>query len=114
MSASWDASIRIWDIESGNTVVGPVIGHQAAVDCVSVSPDGRKLVTGSDDNTLRIWDAQTGKPLVGPMRGHGAWVSSVGLSAVSSVAFSPDGRSATRPVTGNRRLPCRANGKAMP
>ena len=28
---------------------------------VAFSPDGRRIVNGSDDNTLRLWDAATGQ-----------------------------------------------------
>src|SRR5258708_16454560 len=36
------------------------IGHNEAVRCTSYSPNGRQIVSGSDDKTIRIWDAETG------------------------------------------------------
>ncbi|MFM9102626.1 MAG: hypothetical protein ACKOPS_15400, partial [Cyanobium sp.] len=51
---------------------------------VAISPDGRRIVSGSADNTLRLWDSATGKPIGPPLQGH--------TSLVLSVAFSPDGR----------------------
>ena len=30
-------------------------GHRGAVLSVAFSPDGRRVVTGSDDNTARVW-----------------------------------------------------------
>ena len=38
-------------------------GHTADVTSVSFSPDGRFLVSGSDDRTLRLWEVCTGRCL---------------------------------------------------
>ena len=35
-------------------------GHSAPVNSVCFSPDGTRIVSGSDDNTVRIWNAVTG------------------------------------------------------
>ena len=34
---------------------------------MKISPDGTRIVTGSNDNTARLWDARTGNPLGKPM-----------------------------------------------
>ena len=34
----------------------------------SFSPDGRRIVTASDDKTARVWDAESGKPVGEPLR----------------------------------------------
>jgi WD40 repeat protein len=58
-------------------------GHQGSVNSVAVSPDGRRIVSGSSDNTVAVWDLETGSRLL-TLAGH--------QDRVYSVAVSPDGR----------------------
>jgi eukaryotic-like serine/threonine-protein kinase len=62
-----------------------VWSHHGPVKCAAFSPDGRRVLTGSDDHTARVWGLATGAA-VGPPLGH--------KGPVVCVAFSPDGRSA--------------------
>ena len=36
---------------------------------VAFSPDGTRIVTGSEDKTAKVWDARTGTPLL-ELKGH--------------------------------------------
>ena len=56
VSGSDDWTIRVWDVEKGQTVIGPLKGHEGAVQSVVISSDGNRLVSGSDDGTIRVWD----------------------------------------------------------
>lgn len=58
-------------------------GHTGGVEAVAVTPDGRLLLTGSDDGTARLWDLQSGRCLQ-TFAGH--------TGEVSAVAVTPDGR----------------------
>src|SRR5258708_789492 len=58
-------------------------GHIATVRSVAFSPDGKQILTGSNDYTARLWDAATGKS-IRTFFGH--------TTNVTSVAFSPDGK----------------------
>ncbi|KIJ91543.1 hypothetical protein K443DRAFT_46865, partial [Laccaria amethystina LaAM-08-1] len=53
------------------------------VSSVAFSPDGKQILSGSDDKSVRVWDALTGDEL-NVLKGN------TGL--VRSVAFSPDGK----------------------
>ncbi|KAG9032395.1 hypothetical protein FRB95_001516 [Tulasnella sp. JGI-2019a] len=65
--------------------------HSGAVRCVAVSPDGKTIISGSDDNTLRLWDAKTGAAIGQIMDGH--------TSSINCVAISPDSKTV---VSGSR------------
>jgi WD40 repeat protein len=56
---------------------------------VAFSPDGKRIVTGSQDMTAKVWDAATGQELL-TLEGH--------TDVVRSVTFSPEGN---RIVTGS-------------
>ena len=36
-------------------------GHSGYVFSVAYSPDGKHIISGSDDKTVKIWDSSTGK-----------------------------------------------------
>ncbi len=75
------ANMAAW--QSHDFALKEVFSHQDAVNCVAFSPDGKTVLTGSDDKTARLWNAATGKP-IGPPLAH--------QDAVNCVAFSPDGK----------------------
>ena len=78
-----DGTVRLCDVlGSGET---RVIGrHQGAVRTVAVSPNGRRIVSGgNDDSLVKIWDTVSGEELLS-LRGH--------RSGVRAVSISSDGR----------------------
>jgi WD40 repeat protein len=62
--------------------VTTIFGHSDAVWACGFSPDGRLLVSGSEDRTLKLWEVPSGKCLR-TLEGHGDGVWACG--------FSPDG-----------------------
>uniref|UniRef100_A0A8C6SEA7 Transducin (beta)-like 1 X-linked receptor 1b n=1 Tax=Neogobius melanostomus TaxID=47308 RepID=A0A8C6SEA7_9GOBI len=68
-SASFDSTVRLWDVERG-VCTHTLTRHQEPVYSVAFSPDGRHLASGSFDKCVHIWNTQTGA-LVHSYRGTG-------------------------------------------
>jgi WD40 repeat protein len=84
-----EGSIKVWDSATGQ-VVRTLAGHLIAVRCLSLSPDGTRLLscggTGKSlDCTVRLWDLDSHKQLK-CFPGH--------KTLVTGVAFAPDGQHA--------------------
>lgn len=54
-------AIRVWDLAGG---AGPIVlaGAGGAVTAVAFSPDGGRIVGGSDDGIVRVWAWEAGRP----------------------------------------------------
>ncbi|MBA4187303.1 MAG: hypothetical protein C0467_04710 [Planctomycetaceae bacterium] len=79
---------RAWDTAMGTPLPGGAMRHQAEVNGVTFSRDGRFVATASQDRAARVFDCETWQAVGQPLW-HGR--------DVRAVAFSPDGK---RLVTG--------------
>ncbi|MEM9454015.1 MAG: WD40 repeat domain-containing protein, partial [Myxococcota bacterium] len=57
-----DDTVKIWEIRSAR-VTATLSGHIADVQHVEFHPQGKRILTVSDDGTANVWDAATGEPL---------------------------------------------------
>lgn len=60
----------IWDVKTGAVIGEPLKGHSEGITCLSVSPDGTRIVTGGEDKVAIIWDAKTGGKIGEILKGH--------------------------------------------
>ncbi|QJW92750.1 WD40 repeat domain-containing protein [Frigoriglobus tundricola] len=70
-------------------------GHTGAVAAVAVTPDGKTLVSVSNDKTVRLWDGGTGK-LRKVLDGHTDWVGSLVLTRDGARAVTAGGDNTIR------------------
>eukprot|EP00252_Welwitschia_mirabilis_P025248 TRINITY_DN7803_c0_g1_i2.p1 TRINITY_DN7803_c0_g1~~TRINITY_DN7803_c0_g1_i2.p1 ORF type:complete len:276 (+),score=43.48 TRINITY_DN7803_c0_g1_i2:42-869(+) len=68
-SASFDSTIKIWDIEQGSQLFS-LTSHSEPVYSVAFSPNGEYLASGSFDRCLHIWSVKDGS-LIRTYRGSG-------------------------------------------
>ncbi|WP_438001891.1 TIR domain-containing protein [Sorangium sp. So ce185] len=61
--------VRMWTGEERT-----LNGHSDGVSACALSPDGRRIISASDDRTLKVWDTATGECL-GTVRGVGLFLS---------------------------------------
>ena len=57
ISGGFGGQARIWTLDG--TLNGELVGHEAAVSVVRISPDGLTVVTAASDKTVRVWDLET-------------------------------------------------------
>ena len=89
--SSMDNRLKVWDLETTEELL-TLIGHCQRVEAVVVTPNGRRVVSGSDDKTLKVWDLQTGEVLA----------TFAAEGAVECCAIAPDGCTVVAGDSGGR------------
>uniref|UniRef100_A0A8C7MZC1 Apoptotic protease-activating factor 1 n=1 Tax=Oncorhynchus kisutch TaxID=8019 RepID=A0A8C7MZC1_ONCKI len=104
LSWSFDGTIKVWDMSSGERLQD-LVCHQGAVLACDVSPDGQLFATTSADKTAKVWSSASWE-CVRLLNGH--------QDCVRSCRFSWDGRRlATGDDNGEIRICSRDNKDAM-
>ena len=84
-SAGGGHAIKLWDLEEDTvTILG---NHTKTINAIAFSPDGKKLVSGSDDYTIKLWDIEKQSQIV-TLR-H---TTDFAQSQIKEISFSPNGQ----------------------
>ncbi|CAB3403670.1 unnamed protein product [Caenorhabditis bovis] len=81
-SSSEDATIKVWDYESGQ-LERTLKGHTDSVNDIAFDAAGKNLVSCSSDLSIKLWDFGQSYDCLKSLKGH--------EHTVSSVAFLPTG-----------------------
>ena len=83
--AAGDKNVDIYSMERRQVKHSIEVGNRVRSLCFS--PDGKKLVCGTDDD-IRVYDVEGSTLILGPLRGHQDWVRCVLWSRDGSRLFS--------------------------
>uniref|UniRef100_A0A665WG18 CARD domain-containing protein n=1 Tax=Echeneis naucrates TaxID=173247 RepID=A0A665WG18_ECHNA len=98
LSWSFDGTVKVWDIETGEKLQD-IEAHQGAILSGHVSPDGCFFATTSADKTVKLWSVKEGCLLKicsqeskdGMDSLHGGWVTDMHFSPDDSLLVSTGG-----------------------
>ena len=94
-----DGSVRLWNATAKKEGLGGKIGqymptlklkgHKERVNILAFSPDGKTLLSGSEDGTIRAWDTTTGRQIY-TCPGHMEGIRSIAVSEQTNILTSSD------------------------
>ena len=65
LSAGWsDKTLEVWDLETGRLAHELENRHTQFVNTIGITPDGKYVITGSDDQTIRLWNIPDNKSTI--------------------------------------------------
>src|ERR1700709_882806 len=73
LHCSLDGSLRLWNLLTGKQIGNDWRDGESGVYTIALSPDGKKVVSGSGDGVVRLWDVDMEK-VIAMWTGHNTWV----------------------------------------
>jgi WD40 repeat protein len=83
ITCSVDGSLRVWNLQTGKQIGNDWRDGESDFNTIALSPDGRQVVSGSNDAVVRLWDVDMGK-VIAKWMGHN--------DVVWDVSWNRDGR----------------------
>ncbi|KAL8765808.1 MAG: hypothetical protein Q9209_007212 [Squamulea sp. 1 TL-2023] len=88
VSGSYDCTVRVWKISTGETV-HRLSGHTQKVYSVVLDPRRNRCISGSMDNMVKVWSLDTGSALYN-LEGHSSLVGLLDLQHDRLVSAAAD------------------------
>jgi guanine nucleotide-binding protein subunit beta-2-like 1 protein len=79
LSGSWDHTLRLWEIATGQCT-RRFVGHTGDVLSVAFSADNRQIVSASRDKTIKLWNTLAECKYTITQDNHTEWISCVRFS----------------------------------
>lgn len=88
VSGSYDCTVRVWKISTGETV-HRLTGHSQKVYSVVLDHKRNRCISGSMDNSVKVWSLETGTALFN-LEGHSSLVGLLDLQGDCLVSAAAD------------------------
>ena len=88
VSGSYDCSVRVWRISTGETI-HRLNGHSQKVYSVVLDTERNRCISGSMDNLVKVWSLETGSVLFN-LEGHSSLVGLLDLQQDRLVSAAAD------------------------
>ncbi|KAH7909018.1 quinon protein alcohol dehydrogenase-like superfamily [Hygrophoropsis aurantiaca] len=79
-AGTWDGEGRVFDVATGEIVVGPFKAHIITVESLVLTLDGQQIITASWDKSIRVWNSANGNEVGEPILGHNGPIERIALS----------------------------------